>query len=83
MDDSKAVSKKFISEDISSNYNVDDDDINVTVNEFLRALKSAKVTAVTLINVVLLLHRKEKYFCTHISLVIFPWESITYANMKI
>ena len=43
MDDSKAVSKKFISEDISSNYNVDDDDITVK-DECLGALmKSATV----------------------------------------
>ena len=32
MDDSKAVLKIIIFEEISSNYDVDDDDINVKVN---------------------------------------------------
>ena len=45
MDDSKAVLNKIISEEIFSNYNVDDDDINIKVDECLRALKkSATVT---------------------------------------
>ena len=74
MDDSKAVLKKMISEEISSNYNIDDDDINIKVDECLKALKkSATVTVGSSdsINGVLLLHRKE-YFCTHISWVLFP-----------
>ena len=41
MDDSKKVLKKSISEDISSNYNVDDDDINVEVDECLGTLKKS------------------------------------------
>ena len=45
MDDSKAVLNKIISEEIFSNYNVDDNDINIKVDECLRALKkSATVT---------------------------------------
>ena len=44
MDDSKAVLKKIISGDISNNYNVDDVDIDVEVDECLGALnRSASV----------------------------------------
>ena len=38
LDDSKVVSKKIISEDVESNFDVDDD-INVEVDECLRALE--------------------------------------------
>ena len=44
MDDSEIL-KKIISEEISSNYDVDVDDINIKGDEYLRALKkSATVT---------------------------------------
>ena len=48
MDDSKAVLKKIISGDISNNYNVDDVDIEVEVDEYLGALnRSASVIVVS------------------------------------
>ena len=63
MDISKAVLKKIIVEDISSNYNVGDDDINGEVDEWIGALKKSGPVIVgnSDSNQWSLLHRKEKY----------------------